>query len=194
MRKVPAATFKGALSAAREERQHIKDATTDPHHMPDDDASDYYLSHDGRSGFGVTKQGTGIGLFSTEKGRGLDLLRYQIDHGGMAWADHFGGVPAEDGTPTEGYLDKLYHPLGMIEFGRQANWTPGGPDVVYRVVEKNRHLYPDNPYEEDGVHYQPPMAKESSRDGVRVPPGQMHGVPWADEEDRDDMIRRVGGN
>lgn len=178
--KVKPGDFKAALTQARSERQHIADATSDPEEMPDD--ADYYLTPDGASGYGVTNSGTGVGVFSTVKGRGKYLLDHMNhpDGGHAAWFDHF-----------TGHLDSLYEPRGMIEFGRAPNWTPGGPDVVYRVIPSNTDKYPENPYKEYGVDYDPGQHKTASK--AAPAPGQSHGVPWADEQERDEMVNEARG-
>jgi len=80
----------------------------------------------------------------------------------------------------------------MVEFGKLPNWTPGGPDVVFRVKPQNTDRYPDNPYEKDYGVSAPDMLQKAS--GGMTPPGQMHGVPWADEDERDAMVNEAKGN
>ncbi|AFU62052.1 hypothetical protein phiHau3_74 [Streptomyces phage phiHau3] len=105
------------LADARAESPRIADATSTPDEMPDD--ARYYLTRDGQSGFGVAADGTLIGLFSRVKGRGASLVQAAIDRGAVS-LDCF-----------DGFLPGYYAGFGFQETERVANWTPGGPDVVF---------------------------------------------------------------
>jgi hypothetical protein len=80
----------------------------------------YYLTADFQSGFGVAQDGTFIGLFSTVKGRGTELVWDAVNHKGASKLDCF-----------DGYLPEYYKRFGFVETERVANWTPGEPDVVF---------------------------------------------------------------
>lgn len=79
----------------------------------------YFLTDDVRSGFGVTPDGTLVGLFSLERGRGEDLVS-QATEEGACLLDCF-----------DGFLPSFYARLGWTEVAREANWTPGAPDIVF---------------------------------------------------------------
>jgi hypothetical protein len=113
--------YTAALDWARSGSQRIADATTKPSEMPR--GARYYLTNDFQSGFGVTRDGTFIGLFSTVKGRGDDLVQDAVTHKGATRLDCF-----------DGYLPEFYKRHGFIETERVANWTAGEPDVVFMAV------------------------------------------------------------
>ena len=81
-----------------------------------------YISADGLSGYGVSRGGELVGVFSTVKGRGDGLVESAKANG--AWRlDCF-----------DGYLVRLYSKHGFAETGRVQNWAPGGADVVYMAI------------------------------------------------------------
>lgn len=84
-------------------------------------SGDYYLSDDGLSGVGV-QDGEMIGVFSLVKGRGDLLISVAVENG------------AVHGDCFDGYLPTLYGRHGFREIRREANWTVGGPDVVYMAA------------------------------------------------------------
>lgn len=110
--------YRSALKAARKESARIRQATSDPAEMPD--AADYFLWTDGESGYGVTKEGELIGLFSLVSGRGRMMVEEAIYLDGASKLDCF-----------DGFLPDYYTQFGFVEYMREANWTEGGPDVVY---------------------------------------------------------------
>lgn len=78
----------------------------------------YYLSETGKSGFGITQDGTLVALHSTDKsGRAAIKAAIQL---GAYKLDCFAG-----------YLSDLYSKFGFEVVRREPNWTPGGPDVVW---------------------------------------------------------------
>jgi len=78
----------------------------------------YYLSETGKSGFGITSDGTLIALHSTDKsGRAAIKAAMKL---GAYKLDCFAG-----------YLSELYAKFGFEVVRREPNWTPGGPDVVW---------------------------------------------------------------
>ncbi|MFE9924290.1 hypothetical protein ACFYQA_22730 [Streptomyces sp. NPDC005774] len=110
-----------ALDWARSGSERIANATSAPEEMPR--SANYYLTSDFQSGFGVEKDGTLIGLFSTVKGRGGDLVWAAVLHKGADRLDCF-----------DGFLPAYYKQFGFIETERAANWTPGEPDVVFMAL------------------------------------------------------------
>ena len=106
-----------ALESARHQSDLIAAATSAPADMPH--GARYFLSADGRSGYGVTSEDALIGVFSLDRGRGDALVAGAVAHG----ARHL--------DCFDGYLPTLYARHGFVESRRESNWTPGGPDVVY---------------------------------------------------------------
>ncbi|RLF65134.1 MAG: hypothetical protein DRN30_04560, partial [Thermoplasmata archaeon] len=88
------------------------------------DKSDYenmntFLHQDGKSGYAVKADGELVSVFSSEKGRGHGLMEHALSQG------------AAHGNATDGYLTSFYEKHGAKEYKRDANWEPGGPDIVY---------------------------------------------------------------
>jgi hypothetical protein len=113
---VTRALFLSALTTARYARSRVGDATSAPEDIGD---GTFYLSDDGLSGYGVTTDGTLVGVFSLAKGRGDAIVSDAISHGARS-LDCF-----------DGYLVKLYARHGFTVTKREANWTHGEPDVCY---------------------------------------------------------------
>lgn len=107
-----------ALEAARRESLRIAEATSSPEDMPSD--AMYFLSEDGKSGYGVSEESELIGLFSLVPGRGKGMIEEAISLDGVESLDCF-----------DGFLPQYYQKFGFVEYKREANWTEGGPDVVY---------------------------------------------------------------
>jgi len=84
-----------------------------------------FLHPDKKSGFAVKPDGDIVSVFSTEKGRGDQIVQHAVKAGGNK-LDAF-----------DGYLPKLYAKHGFKETHREKNWTPGGPDVVYMKLHHN---------------------------------------------------------
>ena len=78
------------------------------------------LSHDNESGYAVFGDNEFGNLFSRVKGRGSDLVKHAVQTN-----------PGVHGNAFDGYLVNLYKKHGAVETKREANWTPGGPDVVH---------------------------------------------------------------
>lgn len=78
-----------------------------------------FLSPDKKSGYAIKPDGDIVSVFSTSKGRGDSIVHQAIKEGGTK-LDAF-----------DGYLPDLYAKHGFKEVAREANWSPGGPDVVY---------------------------------------------------------------
>lgn len=100
----------------------IGDSLTDYRELFPDGAR-YYIDLDDdehvTGGFIVTADDELVGLFSTVKGRGEQLVKAALN-AGAEYLDCF-----------DGYLTELYTRLGFVEWKREPNWTPGGPAVVY---------------------------------------------------------------
>lgn len=79
----------------------------------------YYLTEDGQSGYAIRPDGELVLLFSLLKGRGRILVASAVANG----ATHL--------DCFDGYLPGLYARHGFTETSREANWTPGEPDVVF---------------------------------------------------------------
>ena len=112
---VPFEVYISALTAARSDRL-VANATSAPEEMPRD--ARYFLSATGLTGYGITPEGTLIGLFSLEK-RGRVAVEEAIENG-VTNLDCF-----------DGFLPAYYSRFGFVETRRVANWTPGAPDVVF---------------------------------------------------------------
>ena len=110
-----------SLGVARHDSERIAAMTSDPSEMPDD--ARYYMTDDFKSGFGVTPDGTLIGLYSTVKGRGEGLMWDAVLHKGASKLDCF-----------DGFLPDYYKQFGFVETERVPNWTPGEPDVVFMAL------------------------------------------------------------
>lgn len=78
-----------------------------------------FLTEDSLSGFAISPEGDLQSVFSLAKGRGEFLVREAVKQG------------AETLDCFDGYLPSFYQKMGFVEIKREANWTEGGPDVVY---------------------------------------------------------------
>ncbi|MGW5130865.1 hypothetical protein [Streptomyces sp. NPDC004135] len=114
--------YTGALRQARRISDRIADATSKPDEMPQD--ARYFITADFRSGFGIDAEGTFIGLFSLEKGRGTELVKAALREGATK-LDCF-----------DGFLPEYYKHFGFVETERVPNWTPGEPDVVFMALSR----------------------------------------------------------
>jgi len=115
-RNVTSTVFGLVFDAAREASPRIAEATS-PFEVSTDAA--HFLAEDGRSGFVIRTGGELTNVFSTVSGRGDELVAAAI----AAGATHL--------DCFEGYLTALYGRHGFVETAREANWTPGGPAVVW---------------------------------------------------------------
>ena len=93
-----------------------------------------FLSPDKASGYALKPDGDIVSVFSTQKGRGDAIVQHALKNGGNK-LDAF-----------DGYLPKLYAKHGFQEYKREANWTPGAPDVVYmhRPAQENKLAASEN--------------------------------------------------
>jgi hypothetical protein len=79
-----------------------------------------YLSADGLSMFAIAHGDELVSVCNAgARGRGHQMMLAAIE-AGAARLDCF-----------DGYLPPFYTRYGFVEEKREANWTPGGPDVVY---------------------------------------------------------------
>jgi len=78
----------------------------------------FYLSYNGKSGFGITEKGELISLYSAE-GKGSWTVQEAVKRG-ACHLDCF-----------DGFLPEFYEQFGFSVTAREPNWTEGGPDVVY---------------------------------------------------------------
>lgn len=96
-----------------------------------------FLSPDKKSGFALKPTDKGeelINVFSAEKGlgRGDKIVSEAVNRGAQT-LDSFDSKALRD----------LYEKHGFKEFKREPNFTPGGPDVVYRSQPGNPKLSAD---------------------------------------------------
>lgn len=119
--QVSSAEYEAAFQAARDASVLVRGATS-PAEDVVRDAREFYLTTDGKSGFAIGPDGTLMGLFSLTRGRGDLLVRQAVELGARR-LDCF-----------DGYLPGLYSRHGFVEYDREPNWTPGGPDVVYMTL------------------------------------------------------------
>jgi hypothetical protein len=112
-------TFELTVLDACESSPIVDSMLSRPEHV---DGTIYVLSTDGQSGYAVRPSGELVNVFSLVKGRGARLVRHALMTGAV-YLDCF-----------DGYLTSFYGRHGFREVGRVANWTPGGPDVVYMHV------------------------------------------------------------
>lgn len=110
--------FHAALSNAMKSSDKVKDYV---HLYKNDEYNNMrtFLAPDRKSGYAIKPDGDIVSVFSTTKGRGDDIVNQAVKAGGTK-LDAF-----------DGYLPQLYGKHGFKEVAREANWTPGGPDVVY---------------------------------------------------------------
>lgn len=78
-----------------------------------------FLADDRLSGYAVREDGDLVSVWSAVKGRGDELVESALENGATR-LDCF-----------DGYLPTFYARHGFYIVHREANWTPGGPDVVF---------------------------------------------------------------
>lgn len=129
---VPHDIFQHAIADARYASLTIRDATSPSEEYPRFGAT-YYLTRDSLSGYGVTADGTLIGLFSLVRGRGASLMAAALADGARK-LDCF-----------DGFLPGFYGRFGFVETRREPNWlqaTKGdysAPDVVFMHLGQTTH-------------------------------------------------------
>lgn len=119
---VSIAEFAQSLAVAQRTSENVAAATTPALEMFIRTDLTTYLHTDKRSGFAVSATGELVGVFSTVRGRGEEILASAIGAG----ANHL--------DCFDGFLPNLYSRFGFTETSREANWTAGGPDVVYMAL------------------------------------------------------------
>ncbi len=119
--------YAAALTLAWDDRPEIADSLTDYRdHASLHPSLRAYLAPDARSGFLISGDEI-VGLFSTARGRGDDLVTDAVAAGGRR-LDCF-----------DGYLTRLYYRHGFVITRREPNWNPPGPDVVYMTHRPVTH-------------------------------------------------------
>lgn len=107
-----------AVKQARIVNSHIKDNLS-LYKYEDLEGIDLYLSNDHNSGFGVTRVGELVNVFSVIKGRGNELLTFAK----MVGANHL--------DCFDGYLVMFYTSHGFVTYKVESNYILGGPSVIY---------------------------------------------------------------
>lgn len=89
-----------------------------------------YLLKGGQAGYALKPDGEFVNLFNSggaaTKGAGPWLVLHAIEKG-ATHGDHF-----------DGFLTGFYKKLGWAVTKREANWTPGGPDVIFMEWKGDR--------------------------------------------------------
>jgi hypothetical protein len=83
-----------------------------------------FLAHDNQSGYALHESGDLCHVFSFRPGHGAHAVRHAIANGATTL------------NAFEGKLPEYYARFGFKESGREKNWTPGGPDVVFMSLGK----------------------------------------------------------
>ncbi len=112
--EVSSETFLQAIARVPDEGQ----AMLTHYDLIDTQHIEFYLDEDALSGYGIDN-GELVNLFSLESGRGSLALQDAIRNG----ARHL--------NCFDTWLTAWYARNGFVEYKREANWTPGEPDVVY---------------------------------------------------------------
>lgn len=118
-------SFKFNFNLFREDHPHA-DSTSE---FSDEEGTRYFLTEDFDSGYAIRANGELVLVFSRVKGRGDQLVASAVSNGAYR-LDCF-----------DGYLPDLYRRHGFVEYDREDNWTPGGPDVVYMYRPCSDHYY-----------------------------------------------------
>lgn len=92
-----------------------------------------FLAPDGKSGFAIKPDGELVNVFSTEKGRGPEIVKDAVKQ----------GASKLDAFNINNKLPELYEQGGFKTHKVEKNWEPGGPDVNYMAIpEKHPELFP----------------------------------------------------
>lgn len=117
VKKADPAAFKAAL------QQNTRADTLTDYSLEDLRGMELYMLEGGKAGYAIKPGGELVNLFNNggddTRGAGAWLVIDAIERGARH-GDHF-----------DGWLTKFYRNLGFTQVRREANWTPGGPDVVY---------------------------------------------------------------
>lgn len=118
-------SFRFNFNLFREDHPHAESTSE----FEDVEGTRYFLTEDFDSGYAIRPTGELVMVFSRVKGRGDQLVASAVANGAYR-LDCF-----------DGYLPELYKRHGFAEYDREANWTPGGPDVVYMYSPCDDHYY-----------------------------------------------------
>lgn len=110
-------TFCEFYARAREADERIRAATSPIAELPATAA--YYVAPDHESGYGVSRSGELIAVWSRVPGRGAVLV-HDACWRGAEWLSCF-----------DGYLRTFYERAGFYVEHEELNWTPGGPVVLH---------------------------------------------------------------
>lgn len=121
--KVATDDFLAAYRAAYETVARVGASCTDPADVPWPRCV-CYLSDDKQSGYAIQDAGELVCVFSTEPGRGEQIVRHAIHQG----ATHL--------NCFDGYLPTVYRRWGFVEERRETTWEETGPDVVYMHIQE----------------------------------------------------------
>jgi len=118
--------FKGALKLAQQVSDLVKNATSVWEELEDADIffKDYYLDYENQCGFAVNFNGNLTSVFSLVRGNG-NYIMVNAKKAGATNLDCF-----------DGYLPSYYKRHGFKVVRREANWTPGEPDVCYMALDE----------------------------------------------------------
>lgn len=127
-KNVSPAMFLNQLEWAQEDNETIRQATTPVDEITQNDGVSYFIgfamndqgyNYNNPVGFAISSTGELTSVFSTVKGMG-DIILTEACKRGACHLDCF-----------DGYLPKFYARHGFQEVRREANWTAGGPDVIF---------------------------------------------------------------
>lgn len=113
--------FRQCFDRARFRSDLIRESTSE---FVAERGASYFVTSDGveYAGFVIRPDGDLTNVFSTARGMGAAIVERAIEHG------------AETLDCFDGYLPSLYARHGFVEYAREPNWTPGGPDVVFMAL------------------------------------------------------------
>lgn len=123
LREVWPEVFGTYFETARKFHLQIADATSPFEHR---EGTCYFLDEDPETGFcgyAIRPDGELVFVWSARPGRGNEIVEHAVANG----ATHL--------DCFDGYLPSLYARHGFVEYARENNWTPDGPDVVYMRIE-----------------------------------------------------------
>lgn len=125
---VTAAEFATAFANALTTTKHPSALGTDATNPANLTNHHCYLTPDRAAGYTINPAGDLQSVFNTSpiKGLGATLITEAIIRGAVT-LDCF-----------DGFLPGFYARHGFIETRREANWVPGGPDVIY-MTHRNHH-------------------------------------------------------
>lgn len=129
--KTGAKEFSGAVKNAMESSPMHKQNIT-PYAEKDYEGFKTFLTPDNKSGYAIKPDGELINVFSTEKGRGNDIVKHAVQQ----------GATKLDALNINNKLKELYGKHGFESYKTEKNYTPGGPDVDYMALrDKHPELF-----------------------------------------------------